>query len=98
VAEFGGDHLSTDQERFAAEFTATYSEPGEESYSTRYQIVASEEFHGIKDLDQKGPYLSQALYDTQDDEAFYLALVEWEKDWLTVWFGLELRKDQVTLL
>jgi len=98
VDEFGSKYLNSDHEHFTAEFTATYTEPGEESYSTRYKLVASEEFHGIKELETEGPYLSQALYDSQDEEAFYLALVEWERDWLTVWFGMELRKDQVTLL
>jgi len=63
-----------------------------------YKQVASEEFHGIKDSDEDGPYISQALYDSQDDANFYLALVEWEKDWLTAWFGMELRKDQVSFL
>ncbi len=98
VAELGSQHLDADHDKFAAEFKASYEEPGEEPYTTDYKLVASEEFHGIKDLDKKGPYLSQALYDSQDEETFYLALVEWEKDWLTVWYGMELRKDQITLL
>ncbi len=98
VADFGDDHLSADREHFTSEFKASYEEPGEERHTTIYKRVVSEEFHGIKDLDKQGPYLSQALYDSQDDETFYLSLVEWEKDWLSVWFGMEIRKDQVSVL
>ena len=98
VAKLAGEHLSADRENFAAEFVARYPGDDETPNEVTYKRVASEEFHGIKDSDAEGPYISQALYDSQDDANFYLALVEWEKDWLTAWFGMELRKDQVSLL
>lgn len=94
-----GEHLTPDREHFAEAFTARY--PGEDTgapYEVRYQKVASEEFHGIRDLDEAGPFLSQALYDSHGDDSFYLALVEWEREWLTAWFGMELRKDQLSFL
>ena len=98
IAELGSEHLTADRENFAAEFKASYPGEGDVPFKVTYKQVASEEFHGIKDSDQDGPYISQALYDSQDDANFYLALVEWEKDWLTAWFGMELRKDHVSIL
>jgi len=98
IADLGSEHLTANRENFAAEFKASYPGEGETPSEVTYKRVVSEEFHGIKDSDEEGPYISQALYDSQDDANFYLALVEWEKDWLTVWFGMELRKDQVSFL
>jgi len=98
VNELAKEHLSADRENFAAAFKASYPGDGDVPIDVTYSRVASEEFHGIKDSDAEGPYISQALYDTQDDANFYLALVEWEKDWLTAWFGMELRKQHVSIL
>ena len=98
VNQLGADHLTADRENFAREFKAVYQDEGEPPFEVVYRLVEAGEFHGAYDLDNEGPPLSQGIYDTQDDENFYLATVEWEGDWLTAWFGKELRKDQVSFL
>ena len=47
---------------------------------------------------EAGAPFSQAFYATDDDEEFSLALIEWEGDWITAWFGKPLRKEQVEAL
>ena len=98
ISQFGAEHLSADRENFAAEFKAAYPQERETPFDVTYHSLEAEEFHGIKDVNDEGPFLSQALYDTQDDDNFPLALIEWERDWLTAWFGLELRKDHISFL
>ncbi len=98
VDDLASEHINEGRDNFAATFTASYPGEDEVPYRVVYKRLASETFHGIEDKDEGGPYLSQALYETQDDSSFYLALVEWEKDWLTAWFGMELRKDHVEII
>lgn len=98
VNRFGVDHLTKDRENFSPEFRAVYQDEVEPPLEVIYRLVDAGEFHGIYDSNNAGPPLSQGIYDTLDDENFPLALVEWEGDWLTVWFGKELRKDQVAFL
>ena len=100
INEFGADHLTGDHENFAPEFRASYDEDeGEPQFKVVYRLLDTGEFHGIFDSDDKEkPPLSQGIYDTGDDENFNLAMVEWEEDWLTAWFGKDLRKDQVSFL
>jgi len=98
LSELANEHLSGDREHFADEFKALYPRDGDTPLEVTYTRIAAEEFHGIKETDGDGPFLSQALYETGDDDNFPLALVEWEKDWLTAWFGMELRRDHVAFL
>ncbi len=98
LAELAGEHLTADGEHFVAAFSALYPDPDGGEAEVTYRMLGGEEFHGIRDPDETGRPLSQALYGTDDDEEFTLALVEWEGDWITAWFGKPLRTDQVTPL
>ncbi len=98
VGDLGAEHLSADGTRFATAFTAIYESDSEERIEVTYRLLDGEEFHGVRDSQADGRLLSQALYGTEDDEDFNLALVEWEGEWLAAWFGKELRKDHVSVL
>ncbi|MBI5185108.1 MAG: hypothetical protein HZA01_05205 [Nitrospinae bacterium] len=98
VDQLGPEHLSPDKENFAAEFKAVYTDEGRPPFEVKYRLVRAGEFHGIRDAQKEEALLSQGIYDTQDDQNFPLAMVEWERDWLTAWFGKELRKDQAAFL